>query len=96
MPGVAGSAVASPRKRGDVVLQRVGEEAILIDPRTDQAHVVNSSAVLLWELCDGERSFDDLATAFAEPYGLSGPEVIGDVREGVAALGELGLFEDPV
>lgn len=93
--GLAPTTQPRPLRRADIVLQHVGTDAILIDVRNDQAHVLNGSAARLWELCDGERSVDAVATAFGEPFGMSGDDVVGDVRDGLAELAGLDLLEAP-
>lgn len=93
--GLAPTSSNRPRRRTDVVLQDVGGEAILIDPRTDEAHVLNGSAARLWELCDGERSLDELAAEFGAIYDLTAADVIDDVREVVDELIRLDLVESP-
>lgn len=84
-----------PRQRPDVVLQQVGGDAILIDGRTQQAHVINGAAARLWELCDGQRDIDEIATEFGAPFEMSGADVRDDVVAGLDALAALGLFETP-
>jgi hypothetical protein len=93
--GLAPTSSNRPRRRTDIVLQDVGGEAILIDPRTDEAHVLNGSAARLWELCDGVRSMDELAAEFGAIYDLTAADVIDDVREVVAELIRLDLVESP-
>lgn len=84
---------AAPRRRADVVLQQVGGDAILLDSRTDEAHVINGAAARLWELCDGLRSVDEIATAFGAPFDMEAGEVRADVDAGLDALAALDLFE---
>jgi hypothetical protein len=43
------------------------------------------------ELCDGERSVDDIAGVLSARY--EGADVLGDVRELVEALVERGLVD---
>lgn len=93
--GLAPSSRSRPRRRADIVLQDVGGEAILIDPRTDEAHVLNGSAARLWQMCDGERSMDELAAEFGAIYDLTAADVLEDVREVVDELVRLKLVESP-
>lgn len=80
------------RVRADVRLQRVGREAILHDPQTKQAHVINAAAAQVWDLCDG-RDLPSLATSFGAPYGRTGDEVRTDVEAVLAGFRRLGLME---
>ena len=44
------------------------------------------------ELCDGERSLEDIAAVLSERY--AGADVTDDVREMLAGMGERGLVVD--
>lgn len=93
--GLAPTSQIRPRRRADIVLQDVGGEAILIDPQTDEAHVLNGSAARLWQLCDGERTLDDLAAEFGAIYELTAADVAADVSEVIDELVRLKLVESP-
>jgi pyrroloquinoline quinone biosynthesis protein D len=68
----------------------VREEHLLLVP--EGAVRLNPTAVAVLELCDGERSVDDIVTALSERYG--GADVGEDVRGLVDAMGERGLLVD--
>ena len=53
---------------------------------------LNPTAAEVLELCDGERSLEDIASALAARY--DGADVHDDVRELVDALAEKGLVVD--
>ncbi len=72
----------------EVVLQRVGAEAILHDRRNGRAHVINEPAARIWELCDGQASLDQIAQAFAASYAMP----VSSVRDDVIYI--LGKFRD--
>jgi pyrroloquinoline quinone biosynthesis protein D len=52
---------------------------------------LNPTAAEVLELCDGERSVDDIAGVLSARY--EGADVLGDVRELVEALVERGLVD---
>jgi hypothetical protein len=81
-----------PRARNDVVLQEVGREAILRDPVSRQAHVINAAAARVWNLCDG-REIEAIAADFGAAYGRSGEEVRADVDRVIAGFASLGLLD---
>jgi PqqD family protein of HPr-rel-A system len=82
-----------PTRRAQVSLQRVGREAILHDRSSGRAHVINSSAARLWELCDGRTTVDDIAAAFAASYKLPATEVRADVDALLSTFRELGVLD---
>ena len=53
----------------------------------------NGSAARLWQLCDGERTLDQLATEFGAIYELTAADVADDVREVLGELARLKLIE---
>jgi pyrroloquinoline quinone biosynthesis protein D len=56
------------------------------------ALVLNETAVEVLELCDGERSLDDIAGVLGERY--EGADVRDDVSELLDGIGERGLVVD--
>jgi pyrroloquinoline quinone biosynthesis protein D len=68
----------------------VREEHMLLIP--EGAVRLNATAAQVLELCDGERSVDDVATALSERYG--GADVGDDVRELLGGMAQKGLVVD--
>jgi pyrroloquinoline quinone biosynthesis protein D len=68
----------------------VREEHVLLVP--EGAVRLNATAAAVLELCDGERSLDDIVGALAARY--DGAELGNDVRELVNALASKGLVVD--
>ena len=68
----------------------VREEHMLLIP--EGAVRLNETAAQVLELCDGERSADDIAAALAERYG--GADVADDVRELLDGMEQRGLVVD--
>jgi pyrroloquinoline quinone biosynthesis protein D len=68
----------------------VRDEHLLLIP--EGAVRLNATAAQVLELCDGERSVDDIATALSEKYG--GADVSDDVRELLGGMEQKGLVVD--
>jgi pyrroloquinoline quinone biosynthesis protein D len=68
----------------------VREEHLLLIP--EGAVRLNETAASVLELCDGERSLDEIAGALSARY--AGADVTDDVRELLEGLGERGLVVD--
>jgi pyrroloquinoline quinone biosynthesis protein D len=66
---------------------KVREQHVLLFP--EGALVLNETAVEVLELCDGERTLDDIAGVLSERY--EGAEVKDDVSELLDGIGERGL-----
>ena len=68
----------------------VREEHLLLVP--EGAVRLNETAAHVLELCDGERSLEEIAAALSERY--AGADVADDVRELLGGMGERGLVVD--
>jgi PqqD family protein of HPr-rel-A system len=80
-----------PRRRQEVWLRQVGTENALFDPSTGSVHLLNETALALWDLCDGETTPDEMVAAICEVSGLH-PEVVGeDVGRTIGEFERAGL-----
>jgi pyrroloquinoline quinone biosynthesis protein D len=68
----------------------VREEHLLLVP--EGAVRLNETAAHVLELCDGERSVEEIAAALADRY--RGADVADDVRDLLGGMGERGLVVD--
>ena len=68
----------------------VREEHLLLIP--EGAVRLNETAAQVLALCDGERSFEEIAAALSQRY--SGADVADDVRELLGGMGANGLVID--
>jgi len=84
--------VNRPRLVDGVRLQYddVREQHLLLVP--EGAVRLNETAVHVLELCDGERTLEDIASTLSQRY--SGADVTDDVRELLRGMGERGLVID--
>ena len=68
----------------------VRDEHVLLIP--EGAVRLNATAAQVLELCDGERSAEDIAAALSERYG--GADVADDVRDLLGGMAQKGLVVD--
>jgi Coenzyme PQQ synthesis protein D (PqqD) len=81
----------APRRVEGLLVERTAGEILIHDPATDEAHALNETAALVYDLCDGTTSRAAMATEIGRRAGLPADEGIVDL-----ALGELveaGLVE---
>ncbi len=69
---------------------KVRDQDVLLFP--EGALVLNETAVEVLQLCDGERTLDDVAAVLSERY--EGADVKDDVSELLDGIGERGLVVD--
>ena len=56
----------------------VDGEAVLLDERTGQLHLLNPTSALLWACFDGESSIGEIVTDISEELGLPRGMVLAD------------------
>lgn len=82
-----------PRVREDVVFRRVAEDWILFDPASQQIHVLNLTAALVWSFCTGDADVAAIEGQVREAFGIA----LEDPKVGEALQGFLdaGLLQAP-
>jgi PqqD family protein of HPr-rel-A system len=83
-----------PRKAADVLELDMGDGLILYNHDSSLVHHLNPSAGILWHLCDGDATVEQLGSEVAEEYGLDPATVQKEIAGWVAELDALGLIQD--
>jgi hypothetical protein len=81
-----------PQRRGEAWVQREGDRTAVFNPETGLLHLLNPSALAIWELCDGETTPEEMAGAISEITGLDEGVTVGDVEIALTGLEEAGLI----
>jgi hypothetical protein len=74
------------RQSPDCILEDMGEEALLYHPVTTAAIQLNASSLLIWQLCDGINSVDDIVETIVESYPGQHSLISEDVLDVVGKL----------
>jgi hypothetical protein len=85
----AETVVPAARSEG-LVVERLGGETLVYDTERDQAHHLNPTAAVVFELCDGRATVGELAAIAAARLGQ--PVGAETVREALALLIERELL----
>ena len=54
-------------------ISEIGEGYVIYDEQRDRVHFLNTSAAVVLEFCDGDRSIETIARLMNEGYGADGP-----------------------
>ena len=68
------------------------DESILYDTETQNVIYLDAPALVIWQLCDGERSVDEIAKLLEDAYPTSRDAIAEDVRRTVDALASSGAL----
>ena len=86
---VAGPGV--PRRAEGYAVEQLDSEVLLYDPRRTAVIYLNSTALLVWQLCDGRRSSADIVDLLARAFHDS-PQVPDDVADALESLAGQGVL----
>jgi hypothetical protein len=83
-----------PNRNHGITLQDIGKEMILYRKEDKAIHVLNQTARVIWDLCDGLHSLDDIEQALRERFTIPDHhDVAGDVQRTLATFQEKGLLQ---
>ncbi len=81
----------NPRQAADVVSELIDDEVLLYHPTSTTAVYLSATAALVWSLCDGSRSVDEITEIIAGNFPASAGSVAADVAEALAQLQQAGV-----
>ena len=74
-----------PMARPEMAAYDIDADHVLYDPTKDTVHMLNPTAMVIWRLCDGNRTVpdlvEDLAILFEVPAKDVGQDVAGALEE---------------
>ena len=79
--------------RSDLIVQKVGDEALVLDIKTDQIHQFNATAAWILERINGSETTESLAKQFAEIFSVDHDTALCDINNVVRTLRELTLLD---
>lgn len=82
-----------PKRRDSVLEGRVRDEMVLLSPGSKQAFSLNQSSRAIWELCDGNRTVDEISQTLQERYAQAEGDLSGDINTALSKLKEVGMLE---
>ena len=71
---------------------QVEDESLLYDTATHNVIYLDAPALVIWRLCDGERSVREIAQLIEEAYPQSRESIAADVQKTVDVLANAGAL----
>lgn len=59
---------SKPKRRSDVTVHELDDEALIYDATTADTHRLNTTALFIWRQCDGQQGVQQIAQRLAEVY----------------------------
>ena len=83
-----------PTKKPSVISKKLGKETVLYDQETRAIHVLNPTGIMVWELCDGRHSPEDIERALRDEFRADEKDgILEDVRRILERFHSEGLLE---
>jgi len=82
------------RKQG-LVKKRIGGETLLYDVQAGAIHILNKTADLIWDLCDGRNSVEDMLKQLHENFSVgSEHDLSSDLSQALSNFNQKGLLQN--
>ena len=81
-----------PQARDDVIFRKTGDDWLLYDPTSDDIHVLNLSAALVWTLCTGEHLVEEIQEQVESAFEIRSHA--GDVEDVIDEFQAAGLLRE--
>lgn len=82
-----------PVKTNDTAFRVVEGEAVVISPKEGDVRVLNEVGTLIWELCNGKNTIEDLVEEVMKKFDVAKNIALADVEEFVQELVKEGLLK---
>lgn len=80
------------RRNPEATVKELGAETLLYLPANRTVHVLNATAQIIWSLCDGEHTLEDMEQALREEFAVpEGQDIRQDIESILERLSEKGL-----
>jgi hypothetical protein len=82
-----------PVRKPGITAKNIGGEMLLYSAEEEAIHVLNPTAELLWELCDGEHTVASMEQAIRANFSVTDErDVAGDIRRTLEVFAAKGLI----
>lgn len=85
--------LGKPLRKAEYLLEQMDDELLLYNPDETRVIQFNPTASLIWSLCDGTRSLDEMIVMLVDLYPEAGESIDTDVRSTIAEFDRLGCIE---
>ncbi len=84
----------NPVRNPDIATKEIGEETLLYGANAEAVHILNPTAKLIWDLCDGKHALADITQKILDTFsGIEAGHANDDVQRTLAVFWEKGLIQ---
>ena len=82
-----------PLRRADMIFRKIEGEFVVYGPAIDRSALLNPTAAMVLELCDGSHAPEQIASQMAETFSLSPEQLQADVDAALSQFSENGFLD---
>ena len=82
-----------PRRKPDYRLEAIDNELLLYHPAETKILYCNETASLIWQLCDGQRTPQEITVLLAEAFPEAADTIADDVESTLQQFSQHGAVE---
>jgi len=86
-------AAVKPKVREDLAVVELDGEAVIYDERTNDLHLLNPTATIVFHLCDGTATMREMSADISQTFGVPDDEIERQVRSLVRRFRDAELLE---
>jgi hypothetical protein len=84
-----------PFRKPGITVKDIGGETLLYSGEQEAIHILNPTAQVIWELCDGEHTVEDMEQAIRANFSVAiEHDVTGDIRRTLEVFADKGLLKE--
>jgi len=86
-------AMEKPIRSADIIMKDIGGETLLHNSNDKAIHVLNPTAQLIWEMCDGQHTPAEMEQPIRANFSVPDEhDVLGDIQQTLETFTAKGLL----
>jgi hypothetical protein len=82
-----------PRQKSDFKLEKMDDDLLLFHPAQNKIFYCNETAALIWQLCNGERTVEEIGALITAAYPESAEAIASEIQNTLQQFFEQGAIE---
>ena len=83
-----------PLQKSNLIIKDLGDEFLIYSAEHKELHVINPTARLIWDMCDGNHTINDIKTEIQTRFAIPPDrDIISDIHSTLDTFCKKGLIE---
>ena len=86
--------ITKPVRSAEIIVKEVGSETLLYSNHAGAIHILNPTAELIWQLCDGNHTLEDMKREIASSFSVDAEhDTMKDIKQTLETFNKKKLLE---